>query len=170
MIVRNESETVYLAYLFKEESWENFLGKENCRKFRELQVLSGAFFSVPHRSAVATPGSDESNVLFVFSGLLYIIGAMLYALRVPERWFPGKCDIWVRTGRGERSGELFYRISYFFLSSFTLIKYSTFSFWVEPSSTTTESPRWPCIVFPSATVIYKLKLLTETIRPSIGTK
>lgn len=28
-------------------------------------------------------------------GLLYIMGALLYALRVPERWFPGKFDIWV---------------------------------------------------------------------------
>lgn len=26
---------------------------------------------------------------------LYILGAALYALRVPERWFPGKCDILV---------------------------------------------------------------------------
>ena len=28
-------------------------------------------------------------------GVLYIIGAIMYATRVPERWFPGKCDIWV---------------------------------------------------------------------------
>lgn len=27
-------------------------------------------------------------------GALYIIGALFYALRVPERFFPGKCDIW----------------------------------------------------------------------------
>lgn len=26
-------------------------------------------------------------------GALYIAGALFYALRVPERWFPGKCDI-----------------------------------------------------------------------------
>ncbi|XP_001357860.3 adiponectin receptor protein isoform X2 [Drosophila pseudoobscura] len=30
----------------------------------------------------------------ILMGLLYIIGALLYALRVPERWFPGKFDIW----------------------------------------------------------------------------
>lgn len=29
-------------------------------------------------------------------GCLYILGAIFYALRVPERFFPGKCDIWVR--------------------------------------------------------------------------
>lgn len=28
-------------------------------------------------------------------GLLYILGAMFYALRIPERWFPGKFDLWV---------------------------------------------------------------------------
>ena len=28
-------------------------------------------------------------------GLLYILGAIMYASRIPERFFPGKCDIWV---------------------------------------------------------------------------
>jgi len=27
-------------------------------------------------------------------GSLYILGALVYASRIPERWFPGKCDIW----------------------------------------------------------------------------
>jgi adiponectin receptor len=31
----------------------------------------------------------------ILMGCLYILGAMFYALRVPERFFPGKCDIWV---------------------------------------------------------------------------
>uniref|UniRef100_T1J215 Adiponectin receptor n=1 Tax=Strigamia maritima TaxID=126957 RepID=T1J215_STRMM len=30
----------------------------------------------------------------ILMGSLYILGAMFYALRVPERFFPGKCDIW----------------------------------------------------------------------------
>ena len=38
--------------------------------------------------------SQKSLGWLVLMGLLYIVGAMLYALRVPERWFPGKCDIW----------------------------------------------------------------------------
>jgi len=29
--------------------------------------------------------------------VLYIGGAVLYAVRVPERWFPGKCDIWFQS-------------------------------------------------------------------------
>ncbi|EFO85245.1 hypothetical protein CRE_24680 [Caenorhabditis remanei] len=28
---------------------------------------------------------------------LYLLGAALYATRTPERFFPGKCDIWVST-------------------------------------------------------------------------
>lgn len=27
-------------------------------------------------------------------GALYLIGTMLYAFRIPERYFPGRCDIW----------------------------------------------------------------------------
>lgn len=30
-------------------------------------------------------------------GVLYILGAIMYATRVPERWFPGKCDIWFQS-------------------------------------------------------------------------
>lgn len=30
---------------------------------------------------------------------LYITGACLYAARIPERFFPGKCDIWVSVCR-----------------------------------------------------------------------
>ncbi|XP_018562472.1 adiponectin receptor protein isoform X2 [Anoplophora glabripennis] len=33
----------------------------------------------------------------VLMGLLYIVGALFYALRVPERWFPGKFDIWLHS-------------------------------------------------------------------------
>lgn len=32
---------------------------------------------------------------FYLMGAMYISGAALYAARVPERYFPGKCDIWV---------------------------------------------------------------------------
>jgi len=27
--------------------------------------------------------------------VLYIVGAIIYAVRIPERLFPGKFDIWV---------------------------------------------------------------------------
>lgn len=32
---------------------------------------------------------------FYLMGAMYIAGAGLYAARIPERYFPGKCDIWV---------------------------------------------------------------------------
>lgn len=38
--------------------------------------------------------SQKSLGWLILMGVLYIFGAMLYALRVPERWFPGKFDIW----------------------------------------------------------------------------
>ena len=30
-------------------------------------------------------------------GALYITGAGLYAARIPERFLPGKCDIWFQS-------------------------------------------------------------------------
>ena len=36
-------------------------------------------------------------------GCLYITGALLYAVRIPERFFPGKLDIWVRNFIGDVS-------------------------------------------------------------------
>lgn len=41
--------------------------------------------------------SKASLGWLILMGLLYILGAMFYALRVPERWFPGKCDIWFQS-------------------------------------------------------------------------
>lgn len=38
----------------------------------------------------------------VLMGLLYILGAMFYALRIPERWFPGKFDLWVSKFKSSR--------------------------------------------------------------------
>lgn len=34
---------------------------------------------------------------------LYITGACLYAARIPERFFPGKCDIWVSDTHAHKS-------------------------------------------------------------------
>ena len=31
----------------------------------------------------------------ILMGSLYITGALFYAMRIPERFFPGKLDIWV---------------------------------------------------------------------------
>lgn len=39
--------------------------------------------------------SQASLGYLIVMGCLYILGALFYALRVPERFFPGKFDIWV---------------------------------------------------------------------------
>ena len=40
--------------------------------------------------------SEASLGWLLFMGALYITGALFYAFRIPERFFPGKVDIWVR--------------------------------------------------------------------------
>jgi len=38
--------------------------------------------------------SKASLGWLILMGSLYVLGAIVYASRIPERWFPGKCDIW----------------------------------------------------------------------------
>lgn len=40
------------------------------------------------------PALRHSFYRLLTMGALYLIGTMLYAFRIPERYFPGKCDIW----------------------------------------------------------------------------
>ncbi|TKR64580.1 hypothetical protein L596_025087 [Steinernema carpocapsae] len=41
---------------------------------------------------------EEASLAWLMTmGSMYIIGATLYALRVPERFFPGRCDIWFQS-------------------------------------------------------------------------
>lgn len=39
----------------------------------------------------------QSFYKLISMGILYLLGTLLYALRVPERYFPGKCDIWLHS-------------------------------------------------------------------------
>lgn len=41
---------------------------------------------------------------FFLMAVMYITGAGLYAARIPERFFPGKFDIWVSVGVNRVSG------------------------------------------------------------------
>ena len=39
-------------------------------------------------------GSEQSSLgWLILMGVCYIVGALLYALRIPERFFPGKCNL-----------------------------------------------------------------------------
>lgn len=47
---------------------------------------------------------------------LYLVGALLYATRTPERFFPGKCDIWV-------SFQVFFSMVFKFFENFRIHAY-----------------------------------------------
>ncbi|XP_074593688.1 adiponectin receptor [Brevipalpus obovatus] len=80
--------------------WDNF-SEPHLRPLRAgvfaLFGLSGIFPGF-HWLAKQNWFSDVSlRISFgclVLMGVLYLTGALLYACRVPERFFPGKCDIW----------------------------------------------------------------------------
>ncbi|KJH48622.1 hypothetical protein DICVIV_05250 [Dictyocaulus viviparus] len=38
-----------------------------------------------------------SLVWMLLMGAMYIGGAVIYATRIPERWFPGRCDLWFQS-------------------------------------------------------------------------
>ena len=74
--------------------------------YQTLHVIPGLFLSlgcsgvVPAIHLLISMGfiqGVEQGALgyLVLMGALYIIGALMYAFRVPERFFPGKCNFWV---------------------------------------------------------------------------
>lgn len=58
-----------------------------------LQVIPAVHYAVAEGWFKAI--SQASLGWLILMGCLYILGALFYALRVPERFFPGKFDIWV---------------------------------------------------------------------------
>lgn len=59
--------------------------------------LSGVIPATHYAAVVGWNSAVEDGSLgwLIIMAVLYISGAVLYALRVPERCFPGYCDIWV---------------------------------------------------------------------------
>ncbi|PIO73191.1 hypothetical protein TELCIR_04839 [Teladorsagia circumcincta] len=41
--------------------------------------------------------TKASLVWMLLMGFMYISGAAIYATRIPERWFPGRCDLWFQS-------------------------------------------------------------------------
>lgn len=90
-----------------------------CRRSGDVLIFNGFFFSgvfvglglsgvVPTLHFVISEGLFKATTMgqmgwLLLMAALYITGACLYAARIPERFFPGKCDIWV-----SRSGSLFF--------------------------------------------------------------
>jgi len=74
--------------------------------FRPLRagvfMALGLFGVVPAVHFIITDGysaaiKETSFHWLVLMACLYIGGALLYAMRIPERFFPGKCDIWFQS-------------------------------------------------------------------------
>lgn len=74
--------------------------------FSLLRLFSGVFVGlglsgvVPTLHFVISEGLIKATTMgqmgwLLLMATLYITGACLYAARIPERFFPGKCDIWV---------------------------------------------------------------------------
>ena len=67
--------------------------------YRPLRAVTftglGLAGTVPIVHAWLKNGPDSTNIVgTATTAMLYIGGAVVYALRVPERFFPGKFDIW----------------------------------------------------------------------------
>ncbi|XP_071480682.1 adiponectin receptor protein 2-like [Diadema antillarum] len=78
----------------------------NQPKYRSLRAglyvalgLSGVIPAIHYVSINSFITAIEAGGLgwMILMACLYIIGAVLYAIRVPERFFPGKCDIWFQS-------------------------------------------------------------------------
>ncbi|CAB3409082.1 unnamed protein product [Caenorhabditis bovis] len=75
-------------------------------KFRPIRagvfVGMGCSGIVPTIHYIITDGvrslfEDNSFHWLLLMAFLYLLGALLYATRTPERFFPGKCDIWFQS-------------------------------------------------------------------------
>ncbi|XP_054166834.1 adiponectin receptor protein-like [Oppia nitens] len=79
--------------------WDKF-GEPKFRPLRTAVFLAfGLSNVIPgiHWFIVLDSHLFSSFLLFILQGLLYIIGALLYVVRIPERFFPGKCDYWFQS-------------------------------------------------------------------------
>jgi len=82
--------------------WDRFSSAEYRPIRAALFVCLGGFGLVPTLHFLVMSGWQgaliEASVHRVFiMGGLYILGAILYGARIPERFLPGKCDIWFQS-------------------------------------------------------------------------
>jgi adiponectin receptor len=76
-----------------------FSGPKN-RKFRTaVYLLLGLSSFLPVLHGIRTHGFEEHErrmgvVCYLGLGVCHVVGATMYAARVPERWVPRKCDVW----------------------------------------------------------------------------
>ena len=109
--------------------WDKF-GTPRYRPYRALVFIVFGLSGIAPATHYAVQNGWERSITeaslgwLVFMGFLYITGALFYAFRIPERFFPGKVDIWVGTYKLSLNNIF---ISHFFLvsqpSNFPLLCY-----------------------------------------------
>ena len=83
--------------------WDKF-GTPRYRPYRALVFIVFGLSGIAPATHYAVQNGWERSITeaslgwLVFMGFLYITGALFYAFRIPERFFPGKVDIWVGSG------------------------------------------------------------------------
>jgi adiponectin receptor len=82
--------------------WEKFSQPEYRKMRAALFISLGLIAGLPIFHFAILNGFSQALELasihyMVLMGALYIIGALIYASRIPERFFPGKCDIWFQS-------------------------------------------------------------------------
>jgi len=83
-------------------SWEKF-SEPSLRPVRAgmflLLAMSGIIRSIHYiiTDGFSSAVNDARFDWLMLMAFLYIFGTMLYAMRIPERFFPGKCDIWFQS-------------------------------------------------------------------------
>jgi len=79
--------------------WDKF-GTPRYRPYRALVFIVFGLSGIAPATHYAVQNGWERSITeaslgwLVFMGFLYITGALFYAFRIPERFFPGKVDIW----------------------------------------------------------------------------
>ncbi|KAL3270949.1 hypothetical protein HHI36_021454 [Cryptolaemus montrouzieri] len=104
-------------------SWWSKFSKPQWRPFRAgvfmtfgLSGLVPAIHFGVREGYRNVPAMEALGWLFLM-GFLYVIGALFYTLRVPERFFPGKFDIWLSS----------HQIFHVFVLAGTLVHYQCIS-------------------------------------------
>ena len=72
-----------------------FLGEPKYRSLRAIVFLTFGLSNVipgVHWYIILDSRLVTAFSMFIAQGALYVIGSLLYANRIPERFFPGKCD------------------------------------------------------------------------------
>lgn len=76
-----------LSEAFQSEAWRTTR--------MSMFILAGLFGAIPLTHVLITAHELNAEALYnlVIMGVLYVLGALLYGFRVPERFFPGRFDI-----------------------------------------------------------------------------